>query len=218
MKSTPFILSATLASLVFVAGCTAHTATEQQYSGFLSSYTGLDKVQTPSGNTVLRWVDPSFKAANYSGMVYHPVAFYPTPTASSRVSQNTLQELLDYTNQRLSSAMAQRLPLTSSPGPRTLAFRGAITGVGAEDQGLKPYEVVPVALVFAGAMAAAGERDQNSELFLEAELIDMASGKPVVRVVRKGLGAVLKNDSQAVTVEDLKGVIDAMAEDIVRFP
>lgn len=218
MKGFNLLLCSTLTSLLLVSGCTTKTTSAKQYSGFLGSYEGLTQTTTPSGNTVLRWVDPDFKVSNYDNLIYYPVGFLPQPTPSERLSQQTLQGLLDYTNARISSSMGQRLRLVDTPAPRTLAFRGAITAVDASTQGLKPYEVIPFALVAAGAMTAAGQRDQNAELYLEAELIDTATGKPVLRVARKGFGKTLENDKQVITVSDLKSVIDDMTQDVLRFP
>jgi hypothetical protein len=36
-------------------------------------------------------------------------------------------------------------------------------------------------------------------------------------VVRKGLGKQVSNDSQKVTLNDLKGVVDSLATDVVQF-
>jgi len=218
MRTPPLRCASLLIAGLVLAGCASKTTSPAQYSGFLSSYEGLQSTRTASGATVLRWVDPGFEIARYSHVIYQPVRFHPEPHASERISQQTLQALLDYTNQRLSAAAFSRLqPAAVAAGPGTLAFRGAVTGVQTSTQGLKPYEVVPVALLMAGAMTAAGERDQNSELYLEAELIDTASGRPVLRVVRKGLGRALSNDKQALSLDDFKPVIDELTEDLLRF-
>ena len=217
MKNMHLIAASILASLL-TAGCTSQTPSQTNYSGFLSNYADLEKATTPSGNTVLRKVDPNFNMANYSGLVFRPVTFYPQPKPSEQINAQTLQQLLDHTNRVLSGALSKRLPLVQEAGPGTLVFRGAITGVNTSTEGLQFYEVIPVALVVAGTMAATGHRDQNTELFLEGEFIDSSTGKPVVEVVRKGFGAVRDNDKQQVTLEDLKGIIDDMAVDIARFP
>lgn len=218
MRTTKLMLGGVLAAVVALGGCATKTTSQSQYSGFLSSYEGLSKATTPSGATVLRWVDPGFNVANYSQVIYQPVRFHPEPYPSERINQRTLQELLNYTNDKLSAALFSRLrPVGVGAGPGTLTFRGAITGVDASPQGLKPYEVVPVALVVAGAKAASGGRDQDSELYLEAELIDTSTGKPVLRVVRKGVGKTLENDQQALTADDLKSVIDDLTRDVLSF-
>jgi hypothetical protein len=212
------MLGGILAAAVTLGGCTTKTASQSQYSGFLSSYEGLSATKTTTGNSVLRWVDPSFNVANYDKVIFQPVRFYPEPQATDRVSQQTLLELLAYTNDRLSAALFTRLqPVGLGAGPGTLAFRGAITGVDASTEGLKPYEVIPVALVVAGAMTAGGGRDQNTELYLEGELVDTSTGKAVLRVVRKGFGKTLSNDKQAITADDLKSVIDDLTQDVLTF-
>ena len=218
MKTRTMMLGSLLAAAMVVGGCTTKTASQSQYSGFLSSYEDLSTTTTAGGSKVLRWVDPAFDVANYEKIIFQPVRFYPEPQPTDRLSQQTLQDLLAYTNDRLSSAMFSRLqPVGFGAGPGTLAFRGAITGVSASTEGLKPYEVIPVALVLAGAMTAAGERDQNSELYLEGELIDTSTGKAVLRVVRKGFGKTLSNDKQTITAEDLKSVIDELTQDVLTF-
>ncbi len=207
-----------LLSSLLLSGCTSQVTKSEQYSGFLADYSNLNSIKSPTGETVLRWMDPDFKLSHYSGIYYQPVNFYPQPQPSARISQSTLQGVLNYTNEQLSAAMAKKLPLVRSSGPRTLIFRGAITGVDAKNEGLKAYEVIPIALVVAGTMSATGHRDQNTELYFEGEFIDGASGQPVLRVLRKGFGVVLKNDKQAVTLDDLKPVINNMAKDVSLFP
>ncbi len=66
------------------------------------------------------------------------------------VGQKVLDKILNYTNTEMKEAIAQRKPLVTNAGPRSLIFRGAITGVDTSKEGLQFYEVVPVALVVAG--------------------------------------------------------------------
>ncbi|MCY1419693.1 hypothetical protein D9M71_352860 [compost metagenome] len=84
-------------------------------------------------------------------------------------------------------------------------------------EGLKPYEVIPIALVTAAATTASGARDRTTELFVEAELLDAATGQPVLQVVRKGYGKELENKEEQVTLNTLKGVIDGIVRDIEKF-
>lgn len=203
---------------LLLGGCTSKVADTKEFSGFLPDYTKLQKAESPSGQTVLRWIDPSADIKNYTNLYYEPIKFYPTPKPTPQISQETLNQVLSYTNQNIKSALAQRFTLVNSPkGANTLIFRGAITGVGTADEGLQFYEVIPVALVIAGTMAATGERDQDTELFFEGELIDASTGKPVFAVVRKGFGKQLDNNAQKVTTEDLKKIVTDMASDITQF-
>ena len=52
---------------------------------------------------------------------------------------------------------------------------------------------------------------------IEGELIDAKTNKPVIKVVRKGEGKTLSNESTPLTADTLKQVIDDMAIDAVKF-
>lgn len=219
MTRSKVLLPAAVALTIALAGCTSKTVSQSQYSGFLSSYEGLEKVKTPSGATVQRWVATGFDVSQYDSVIVQPLSYYPQPRSTDRIDQTTLDALLSQANQQVGGAIAQRLPVVSAQaaGPRTLLFRGAITGVAAETQGLRPYEILPIALVLAGAVTAAGERDQNTELYLEGELVEFRSGKPVMRLVRKGFGKTLSDNQQKITAADMRPVIDQLTRDAISF-
>ena len=54
-------------------------------------------------------------------------------------------------------------------------------------------------------------------LFFEGELIDAATNKPVMKVVRKGEGKELNNENTPMTFATLKQVVDDMATDATMF-
>ena len=74
------------------------------------------------------------------------------------------------------------------PNARPLVTRAAITGVNASNEGMKWYEIIPVAAVVGGVGAVTGHRDQDTELYVEAVLLDPTTNEPVARVVRKVFG------------------------------
>jgi hypothetical protein len=98
-----------------------------------------------------------------------------------------------------------------------LILRAAITGVSASNEGMKWYEVVPIAAVVGATQAATGHRDQDTNLFIEAELVDVKTNQIVVKVVRKIFGSQLSNDSQKITTNDFKAAIDKLNADIWAF-
>ena len=128
-----------------------------------------------------------------------------------------LDGVLNYTNTRMKEAAAKRKPLVTTPGPRSLIFRGAITGVDSSKKGFQVYEVLPIALVVAGTQVATGHRTMNTDLYFEGELIDAATQQPVMKVVRKGAGKTLRNENTPMTVDTLKSVIDDLAVDAEMF-
>lgn len=96
-------------------------------------------------------------------------------------------------------------------------MRAAITGVSASNEGMHWYEVVPVAALVGSVTAVTGHRDQDSELYVEAEFIDASTGETVAKVVRKVFGETLENASQPVTVKDFKVAIKKVGSDLQAF-
>ncbi|HEY1845176.1 MAG TPA: DUF3313 domain-containing protein [Buttiauxella sp.] len=217
MRTSLIFKAACLTGLLVLAGCSSQVTEPEKYSGFLKDYSGLKETTTPTGKTVMRWVDPNYNSNNYDSIVFNPVTYYPVPKPTTQIGEQTLAQLLNYTNMKLKAAAAERKPLVTRPGPRSLIFRGAITGVDNTKEGLQFYEVLPIALVVAGTQVATGHRTMNTSLYFEAEVIDAATNKPVLRVVRKGAGKNVSNENTKLTVETLKQVIDDMATDATMF-
>lgn len=217
MRTSLIFKAACLTGLLALAGCSSKVTSPEKYSGFLKDYSGLQETKSATGKTVMRWVDPNFKTSNYDSLVYNPVTYYPIPKPSTQIGEQTLNQVLSYTNTKLKAAAAERKPLVSKPGPRSLIFRGAITGVDSSKEGLQFYEVIPVAMIVAGTQAATGHRTMETNLYFEGELIDAATNKPVMKVVRKGEGKTVSNENTKVTADTLKQVIDDMATDATMF-
>lgn len=201
-----------------LAACSSKVTEKSQYSGFLNGYNDLQSVQTASGGQTLRWISPDFHEDHYKNIYLAPVVFYPRAAPDSRVSAATLEQVRLYTEQRLKTALGQRMTLANQPQRDGLMVKTAITAVSATNKDMQFYEVLPVTAVIAGAMAATGQRSQNSELYLELEVIDVATNKPVVKVVRKGAGKRVANSSAPITTADVKSAIDDMVKDVASFP
>ena len=217
MRTSFCVKAACLTGLLALAGCSSSVTAPEKYSGFLKDYSGLQETKSASGKTILRWVDSSFKSSNYDKLIYNPLTYYPVPKPTTQLGAQTLDKVLAYTNQQLKASAEKRIQLVSKPGPRTLIFHGAITGVDSSKQGLQFYEVIPVAMIVAGTEAATGHRTMETNLYFEGELIDSSTNKVVMKVVRKGEGKTVNNESAPITVDSLKSVIDDMATDASMF-
>lgn len=215
MKLTAPILA--LSATLLLAGCASQTPTPSQYSGFLSDYTQLQPAQSASGAPVMRWVSPDFKPENYRSVLVERPLFYPAPTPDAQVSQQTLDEIALYLQQAMRLELAGRLRIVEHPDTDTLVLRSAITAVNLSPEGLKVYEVVPVALLAAAASTAAGTRDLNTEIYVELEVIEARNSQPMARVVRKGHGLQLENDSTQLRLKDIKPALDVWAKDARSF-
>lgn len=219
--SRNLFIGAALASLL-LGGCTSKVTEREQYSGFLSSYNNLQQVTTTSGETAMRWVSPSWNPDAYNTVAFNKLELYPAPQPNERVNRQTLDELQSYMTSKVKGVLGQKYRVVSSAksapaGSKTLIMRAAITGVNAENEGMKWYEVVPVAAVVGGVSAISGHRDQDTTLFIEAEFIDASNNQTVAKVVRKVFGSTLSNASQKITTKDFKAAIDKLGTDLQAF-
>ena len=217
MRTQTLFKVAVLTGLLALSGCASKVTQPDKYSGFLKDYSGLKETKSATGQPVLRWVDPNFNESKYDSIVYNPITYYPIPKPTTQVGQQVLDKLLSYTNTQMKTAISKRKPLVATPGPRSLIFRGAITGVATSKEGLQFYEVIPVALLVAGTQMATGHRTMDTHFYFDGELIDAATNKPVIKVVRQGEGKDLNNESTPMAFETLKKVVDDMATDASMF-
>lgn len=220
MKRSSIAVTGLLFSALLLGGCASKVTEPEQYSGFLADYSRLQPATSPTGQPVLRWMAPGVNLNSYKHVVVQSIGFHPAPSPSEQIGAPALAQLQAYTSEQVKAAFGRRFQVHEAgaqPGPNTLILRAAITGVDTKAEGLKPYEVIPIALVAAAATSASGARDRTTELFVEAELLDASTGEPVLQVVRKGYGKELENKEEQVTLDTLKGVIDDIVRDIDKF-
>ncbi|NIE77868.1 DUF3313 domain-containing protein [Pantoea sp. Tr-811] len=213
MNSLPRI-TLLCAALLAVAACSSNRVDPKDYSGFLKDYSRLQAAKSPSGAPVMRWVEPGIKPEQYSQVYIEPSQFYPKPQPTAVISAQTLQQITRYFNEALRREMGSVLTLAKAPGPGTIVVRPAITAVSTHNEGLKPYEVIPIALIAAGVNTATGGRDQDVDVGVEAAFLDGGSQQVLAQVVRKGAGRPLENNTQQLTLDDVKPVLDGWARDM----
>lgn len=200
-----------------LAGCVSKHTEAEKYSGFLSDYKGLIEAESVSGAPVLRWISPTFESKNYDNVVLEPIVFYPDATPTQQIDRSKLNDILSYTNARLSVEMKKRLPVVEKAGPRSLIFKSAITAIETSQQNLQFYEVMPVSVLIAGTQMITGYRTLNTTFYFEAQVIDAQTMAPVLKVVRKGAGETLSNSHQQLTVGEVKAAIDSLISDLTLF-
>ncbi|MHC8306002.1 DUF3313 domain-containing protein [Pseudomonas sp. PB3P13] len=213
MKLAVMMSTLCMASIGMV-GCSSKVVDPDQYSGFLKDYSQLRETKSPSGATVMRWIDPKIEIDKFSSVYIEPTQLYPQPQPTAKIPQATLNGITSYYDQALKREISRSLPLAAAPGPGVLVVRAAITAVSSKTQGLKPYEVIPIALVAAAVSTASGIRDQDTDLATEAVFLDGSNNSVVAQVVRKGIGKPLENEAQVMKADDVKGVIDGWASDM----
>lgn len=206
-----------LLGTALLAGCMTTKPEENKYSGWMKNYSDLTEFKTPTGSTSMRWVSPSLKKGQYTAVIIDHIAYYPAPPADSQVPQKTINEIPAYLEQELRKNISNDIKIVQKPGPGVLRFRAAITGVDTPTEGLKAYEVIPIALIFAGVSTATGHRDHNTLVYLEGQLTDSQSNELLAKVVRKGIGENLANEKAQMTLTDTKPVLDGWAKDAAVF-
>ena len=169
-------------SCVFQVGCVSQVAQQEQYSGFLGNYQGLEEQTTPSEQKVLRWVSPGFDPRAYSTVVFRQMELYPSPQPTARVSLKTLQDLQLMASNSVKTAFARRYAIVPYPqlaptNSRSLILQAAITHVSANNEGMHWYEVVPIGAIVGATQAATGHRDQTCLLYTSPSPRDLSTSR-----------------------------------------
>lgn len=211
------LFAVALGGSLLLAGCASQTTQPSQYSGFLGDYSQLQPATSASGAPVMRWISPNYQATQFRSVYVEKPVFYPAPTPSAQVSQATLDQITGYLQQAMRRELQGRMTVVDQPNTDSLVLRSAITAVNVSTEGLKPYEVIPVALVLAAASTAAGTRDRSTDIYVELEALDARTSQPMARVVRKGHGLDLDNSSTQLTLKDMQPVLDTWARDARNF-
>jgi len=216
MKRT-FLISL-LGVAAIAAGCASSPEAPKQesYSGYLGDYSHLRQDKTAAGEPILRYVNPKFTPARYNALLLEPVVYYPKPQPNEHVTQQQLDSIREYMDTALKREFGKRFTLVPQAGPGVARINVALTAVGSETQGLKPYQYLPTALVATGAKAAvSGGRPEDAVVQFEAKVTDSMSNDRLYSSVRRGSGERLTKESSTgrqVTVQELKPLIDKWAQ------
>jgi len=201
-----------LLAVTLLAGCASKPKPEKKadYSGFLTDYSRLQPATSPSGSAVMRWISPDLRKGNYTKVYLEPPVLYlgkgQQPT--KQVSRQTMDQIVTYFGNAQREILQRNGALATGPGPNTLRVRSAITSVRPREQSLKPYEYIPVALVFAEATKAAGERDEDVTVYVEGEVSDSQTGELLAEFARMDKGPVLPNEQTQLTLQDVQPLLD----------
>ena len=212
-KTAKFILSFVYSAALVLAAGVALAAD----SGFLPDYSQLQPVKDLNGKPIRQWTSPKLNKANYQKILIEKVTFYPEPKGSDQVSDKALSDIQQYMDSQLRTVGLARIPQVTEPGPGVLRVKVAITAVDTSATGLKPWQIIPVALVIQGAKAATGNRPENSNLAVEAIVTDSVTNEPLGMSVREAHGEVLPNSRAQLTLDTVKSRIDAWAAGVASL-
>ncbi|MGH8618170.1 MAG: DUF3313 domain-containing protein [Burkholderiales bacterium] len=195
------------------AGLAGNAAAQGKESGFLKDYSQLKVEKDPTGVERRVWVSPKFTGANYQKILLDPIVFYPEPQASEQVSKDTLANIISYANRAMKEAVATTVPMDNGPGPGVARVRVAFTAAGVAGADFKPYQLVPVALVFTVAKKASGNEKGQATLQVESEITDSVTGETLALIVRSAKGIEVKA-GQPLTMAEARPQINAWTNSV----
>jgi len=196
-----------------LSGCATDKYYSEQGSGFLKDYPALHEVESKKGSPLYVWVDKDFRINNYDSVVCQPLVYFPPLQPTTQLGQNVLDDVLAGASKKSAQAIEKRKPCVISPGSHSLIFRGAITGIKTEKQGMRVYEVLPVAMIIALAQVASGHRTMETSVWFEGEFLDAATQKPMLKILRKADGSYINNASTPLEPETLTPAIDTLYDE-----
>jgi len=197
----------TVLMVLSTVGCASNYVSKEQYSGYLSDYSKLEQTDTASGGVTLRWVSNKIAADGYHSVILDKTILYPAPKPTEQVSDTLLRQFSWTVDKALKNAVQGSFKVVEQPGDGVFHIKPAITGVAHSMEGMKPIEILPIALVLGVGKIAAGTRDQDVEVFLEVAVTDSQTGELLAMVVRKGEGEQLENDEEQLSIVHLEEMI-----------
>jgi len=207
-------LGGIVAALCFASAGTMAADEVTGVSGYLGTevYEKLEEVETRDGRKAKRWIGPKLSFANYKKVLIKDVTFFPEPVPNEQVSMETLYAVKGYLTENLRKRFAEVLNVTDEPGPEILSIQVAITGVEVKTEGMKAYEIVPVAAIFGGIKAMTGKRDRDVIVFAETAISDSVTGEMVGAGVRRLEGEHLKGKKEQLQLQHMQEGLDSAIE------
>lgn len=178
----------------------------QSDSGFLKDYSQLKPMKDAKGTERRVWISDKVNWESYRAILVDRVEFHPKPDGTPQVTLGALYDIRDYLNTGLPKAVAANMPVATTAGPGVLRLRSAITAVSV-DKSLKPYQLVPIALLFTAAKRSAGTAAYDVKLQAEFELLDSVTGEVLAAAVREAQGLEVHGD-QPVTLKVAQPQLD----------
>lgn len=215
MRILPCLMSMTVATLMLAAPALADDKKAiGAASGFLDPaiYDSMQEVRSPSGMKARRWMAPGVMLGQYDAVMLDKTTFYPAPQTTDQLSMVTLNQIGAYLDEAMRRELSGVVTLADQPGPKTLRLRPAITAAAAMNEGLKAYQLIPVALIL-----SRGQTKKKAALAVEYEVFDTETGQMVAAGMREGEGAELKTMQDTLTLDQMKPVIDTWAKDMRAF-
>lgn len=158
---------------------------------------------------LLRFFDRKIKEHGYENIMLDPVTFYPAPKASETISNKALTNIGAYFNNTVLNVAKESGKLVETAGAKTMRVKMAITSIDVTDSKLSAYQYVPIAFLVTAASGGLSEMDVKFQI--ETELTDSLTGEVLGAAIKQGFGEKLDDSEQALTLDNVKPLIDNWA-------
>ena len=164
------------------------SAEEMIYSGFMSDYSELRKVEDGSADYRFLAPDAANRIAKYNAvMIDQPEIFLANDSPYRGVKPKHLDALAESVRAGLSRALQDDVYVVDNAGENVLYLTVALTNLKLEKRKKKPLNYLPVALVVGSVSGAASsdiaKKANFDSLVFELEAFDSVSGERIVALI-----------------------------------
>lgn len=201
-------LCAAVSLSLLVGGC-ANRGLENQNSGFLQDYEGLDS--NPQFEGAMVQVMPGADFSQYQNIIVAPVQILSNIPESeiTPAQQKLFGQISAYLTEGYIQNFSQNgtYNVVNVAGPNTMNFEAAISAVEVHFDDMQWYQFTPVSL---GLTVAARSTfvDQAVRILGEARLSDSESGKVLLRAMSLQEGEEVSTEANQLLFSDVKPALD----------
>lgn len=210
-----FVSLALAAGIAVAAGCAATKsgkAEDIQYSGYLSSYSGLTATDD-SDRAAFTYTKPGVDLSSYTGiLIDRPEARMSQETLLAIGPEDTAY-LLDAFGQALRDQLGAKFKLVEFTGPGVLRVRSCLTDADSAVGALTPFSrLLPVGVVLStGKKLVTGTAINAGKASAELEVVDAETGEQLGAAVDRRVGTGVARN-MLTDWGDVKSAFDLWAE------
>jgi hypothetical protein len=211
-NSNPTAIALSLLLTLLVTACSSQVAQEENYGGFLNDYSRLNKIESTDGVEMLAWREPGLDISQYHSIVVNPVVISPKATIGDRIEPAELAKIQASLHQKMVTQISKVMPVVEQPGPGVLVYSLALAGAETVNPDLSWYQYTPITYAATKAAEASGARDHVIELWIEAKVVDGASGEILATAVRRGHSKETVEEEETVDATHVDSLLQEWAD------
>ncbi len=182
MKSiAPLILIVSF--FVLITGCANKPDITEKAPGFLPNYDLLKRVDSPEGSQIYIYQNPAANRSDYHAVILEPVVIYEGAISETNLTHQHVEEARANIDAGIERIVSNQIQLTPFPAVGVARLQVAITGATLEEEGLKPWNIIPVSAAITLAKKATGLENKTPVLVVELKFTDSVNDTVLKEVV-----------------------------------